>query len=102
MTSTINGRRVLRFSICSHRTTLDDIERVFGALNYLGDKLDHESIFDLNPAVNEHAMNGDPSRLGRPRRRVCRCGAPGANPARVPDLSGRPQGEMPSHNRLAV
>ena len=47
MTSVINHRRVLRFSICSHRTTLDDVERVFGALNHIGDKLDRESMFDL-------------------------------------------------------
>jgi len=47
MTSVINHHRVLRFSVCSHRTTLDDIERVFGALNYIGDKLDRESMFDL-------------------------------------------------------
>lgn len=62
MTSAINGRRVLRFSICSHRTTLDDIERVFGALSYLGDKLDRESTFDLAPAIHEHTTNGDTSR----------------------------------------
>lgn len=59
MTSTINGRRVLRFSICSHRTTLDDIDRVFGALNDLGEHLDQQSMFDLYPAVHEHAMTGD-------------------------------------------
>lgn len=64
MTSAINGRRVLRFSICSHRTRLDDIERVFGALSYLGDKLDRESTFDLAPAVNDHTTNGDTSLAG--------------------------------------
>ena len=48
MTSVINHHRVLRFSICSHPTTLDDIERVFGALNHIGgDKLYCESMFDL-------------------------------------------------------
>lgn len=36
MTSTIRERTVLRMSICSHRTTLDDIEAVFAKLTEIG------------------------------------------------------------------
>jgi glutamate/tyrosine decarboxylase-like PLP-dependent enzyme len=36
MTSRLRGRVVLRFSICSHRTTLADIETVFEKLQKLG------------------------------------------------------------------
>lgn len=43
MTSAIRGRTVLRFSICSHRTTLEDIERVFEALAQLGKNVDGET-----------------------------------------------------------
>lgn len=40
MTSKLNGRVVLRFSICSHRTTPGDIETVFKKLQTLGKGLD--------------------------------------------------------------
>jgi aromatic-L-amino-acid/L-tryptophan decarboxylase len=40
MTSSVRGRTVLRFSICSHRTTLADIERVFDHLQGVARELD--------------------------------------------------------------
>jgi len=40
MTSSVRGRTVLRFSICSHRTTLADIERVFDHLQRVARELD--------------------------------------------------------------
>lgn len=43
MTSQLRGRTVLRLSICSHRTTLDDIEAVFAELRQIGSRLDHEA-----------------------------------------------------------
>ena len=43
MTSQLRGRTVLRLSVCSHRTTLGDIERVFDALRRLGHRLDREA-----------------------------------------------------------
>jgi len=39
MSSKVNGRTVLRLSICSHRTTLEDIEIVFAKLKELGEGL---------------------------------------------------------------
>jgi glutamate/tyrosine decarboxylase-like PLP-dependent enzyme len=39
MTSRLRGRVVLRFSICSHRTTPGDIEEVFAKLQELGGEL---------------------------------------------------------------
>ncbi|MFQ6013374.1 MAG: pyridoxal phosphate-dependent decarboxylase family protein [Thermoplasmata archaeon] len=42
MTTKIHGRRVLRLSICSHRTTLGDIEQVFAKLRELGERLDRK------------------------------------------------------------
>jgi glutamate/tyrosine decarboxylase-like PLP-dependent enzyme len=42
MTSTVRGRTVLRLSICSHRTTLADIEAVFGKLSEIGAALDEK------------------------------------------------------------
>lgn len=39
MTSRIKGDIVIRFSICSHRTTLQDIDTVFGALKEIGNSL---------------------------------------------------------------
>lgn len=39
MTSKVHGRTVLRLSICSHRTTLEDIEMVFSRLRELGQRL---------------------------------------------------------------
>lgn len=40
MTSTVQERTVLRLSICSHRTTLEDIAAVFNKLSEIGAKLD--------------------------------------------------------------
>jgi len=40
MTTKVRGRTVLRLSICSHRTTLEDIDLVFAKLMELGKKLD--------------------------------------------------------------
>jgi glutamate/tyrosine decarboxylase-like PLP-dependent enzyme len=40
MTSRIHGNLVLRMSICSHRTTLSDIEIVFRKLKQLGEEID--------------------------------------------------------------
>jgi len=42
MTTRVRGRVVLRLSICSHRTTLADIERVFEAIRTTGSRLDRE------------------------------------------------------------
>jgi glutamate/tyrosine decarboxylase-like PLP-dependent enzyme len=39
MTSKVRGRVVLRLSICSHRTTLDDIDLVFAKIRQLGQQL---------------------------------------------------------------
>ncbi|WP_255198387.1 pyridoxal phosphate-dependent decarboxylase family protein [Halorarius litoreus] len=41
-TTSIHGHRALRMSICSHRTTTDDIEMVFEALAETGARLDAE------------------------------------------------------------
>jgi aromatic-L-amino-acid/L-tryptophan decarboxylase len=43
MTSQLRGRTVLRLSICSHRTTLEDIELVFEELRRLGRRFDQEA-----------------------------------------------------------
>lgn len=40
MTTSVRARTVLRLSICSHRTTLEDIDRVFRKLAELGASLD--------------------------------------------------------------
>lgn len=40
MTTTVHSRTVLRLSICSHRTTLADIEAVFNKLSSIGAELD--------------------------------------------------------------
>jgi glutamate/tyrosine decarboxylase-like PLP-dependent enzyme len=39
MTSKIKGRIVLRLSICSHRTTLEDMEAVFDRLQEIGKRM---------------------------------------------------------------
>ncbi len=39
MTSKVKGRVVIRLSICSHRTTLQDIEQVFSRLASIGNRL---------------------------------------------------------------
>ncbi len=41
MTSKLRGQIVLRMSVCSHRTTPEDIESVFSTLKQLGEKLTH-------------------------------------------------------------
>jgi len=43
MTSQLRGRIVLRLAICSHRTTINDIERVFDELRRLGHRFDQEA-----------------------------------------------------------
>ncbi|MEE9236812.1 MAG: aspartate aminotransferase family protein [Thermoplasmata archaeon] len=40
MTTSVRGRTVLRLSICSHRTTLEDVELVFHKLRELGEAMD--------------------------------------------------------------
>jgi glutamate/tyrosine decarboxylase-like PLP-dependent enzyme len=47
MTSTVHGHTVLRLSICSHRTTLEDIEAVFNQLSLIGAELDQGAPEDL-------------------------------------------------------
>jgi len=42
MTTSVRGHTVLRFSICSHRTTPHDIDAVFGKLRELGERLDRQ------------------------------------------------------------
>ncbi len=42
MTTSVRGRTVLRFSICSHRTTPHDIDVVFAKLRELGERLDRQ------------------------------------------------------------
>lgn len=44
MTSMLRGRTVLRLSICSHRTTLADIESVFEKLNEIGRAMQEKKI----------------------------------------------------------
>jgi aromatic-L-amino-acid/L-tryptophan decarboxylase len=39
MTSKVRDRVVIRMSVCSHRTTLDDIDRVFSKLTEIGESL---------------------------------------------------------------
>jgi aromatic-L-amino-acid/L-tryptophan decarboxylase len=39
MTTRLRGRIVIRLSICSHRTTLEDIEQVFERLREIGERL---------------------------------------------------------------
>lgn len=47
MTTTVRGKTVLRLSICSHRTTQEDIDQVFEKLGQLGEMLQSE----MDPAV---------------------------------------------------
>lgn len=44
MTSSVRNRTVLRFSICSHRTILADIERVFGHLQRVAREMDDRKL----------------------------------------------------------
>lgn len=50
MTTSIHDRTVLRLSICSHRTTPDDIDHVFETLRELGEREDreHRPTLDVN------------------------------------------------------
>lgn len=48
MTSKVRGHIVIRLSICSHRTTLRDIEQVFERLQQIGQRLYREESFSLN------------------------------------------------------
>jgi glutamate/tyrosine decarboxylase-like PLP-dependent enzyme len=50
MTTTLRGHTVLRFSICSHRTTERDIENVFETLVRLGERLHREMHKGLQPS----------------------------------------------------
>ncbi len=43
MTSQLRGRTVLRLAVCSHRTTFEDIERVFEEMRRLGHRFDQEA-----------------------------------------------------------
>ena len=56
MTTSVRHRTVLRFSICSHRTTLRDIELVFEKLRELGEKLDQQERWRLK--VPDQALAG--------------------------------------------
>jgi len=56
MTTSVRHRTVLRFSICSHRTTLADIEVVFEKLRELGAKLDRQERWRLK--VADQALTG--------------------------------------------
>lgn len=47
MTTSVRGRTVLRMSICSHRTTLEDIDVVFKKLGELGRALDQKGRKEL-------------------------------------------------------
>lgn len=53
MTTNIRGRTVLRLSICSHRTTPDDIDLVFQTLTDLGRRLlkEEQPAFDIESTV---------------------------------------------------
>jgi aromatic-L-amino-acid decarboxylase len=41
MTSSVRNRTVMRFSICSHRTTLADIEQVFELIQQVAREMDN-------------------------------------------------------------
>lgn len=48
MTSKVRGHIVIRLSICSHRTTLQDIEQVFEELQQIGKRLYNEEKLSLS------------------------------------------------------
>ena len=52
MTTSVRGRTVLRLSICSHRTTLRDIEVVFAKLREIAEALDRRERDRLSPGVS--------------------------------------------------
>lgn len=62
MTTSIRGRTVLRFSICSHRTIPEDIDVVFAKLRQLGESLDRGDRWTLK--VDDEALVG---RFAAPR-----------------------------------
>ena len=47
MTSKVKGYIIIRLSICSHRTTLDDIDQVFERLQEIGGRLYKEEQFNV-------------------------------------------------------
>jgi aromatic-L-amino-acid/L-tryptophan decarboxylase len=48
MTSKVRGHTVIRLSICSHRTTIEDIEKVFEKLQQIGKKLYEKEKFFMH------------------------------------------------------
>lgn len=50
-TKSKHSRTVLQLSICSHRTTLDDIEAVFNKLSSIGAELDQAELEKREAAV---------------------------------------------------
>ncbi|HEU4471567.1 MAG TPA: aminotransferase class V-fold PLP-dependent enzyme [Flavisolibacter sp.] len=54
LTSKVKGLIVLRLSICSHRTTIQDIEQVLERLQAIGSKL-HEQEYSSNPLLADYA-----------------------------------------------
>lgn len=54
MTSKVKGFIVLRLSICSHRTTIQDIEQVFERLHEIGSKR-YEQDLSSNPLLADYA-----------------------------------------------
>lgn len=77
MTSAVRGRTVLRFSICSHRTTLEDIEQVFSALEKLGHRLDEGDIREHDVPAHADAARAGPSTAGKKEVADVRPGIPG-------------------------
>lgn len=55
MTTSIRGRTVLRLSICSHRTTIEDIDRTFETLREIGRREDRR----LRPTVDVKGAGAD-------------------------------------------
>lgn len=53
MTSKVKGHIVIRLSICSHRTTLQDIELVFDRLQFIGRKI-YEQDLSSNQLIADH------------------------------------------------
>jgi glutamate/tyrosine decarboxylase-like PLP-dependent enzyme len=49
MTSSVRNRTVMRFSICSHRTTLADIELVFDLIQRVAREMDHGQAHEAQP-----------------------------------------------------
>ena len=53
MTSKVKGHIVIRLSICSHRTTFQDIELVFERLQAIGRRIYQEDL-SANPLIADH------------------------------------------------